>query len=600
MAFIVEMQPVGRRCQVQPGDSLLFATQSAGVELAAICGGIGACDTCRVRLIQGTLSPATLIEEGEFSEAQLTTGWRLACQAEPLSDVKIDIPPESLTAAQRLQLEGDAERPALDPLVVAVDVVLSPPTTTDLRSDMTRLNDTLAAMGLSPVSMNLPMLVDLSEKLRAGHWSVRLAIRQQTTVVGVLPPTHAPLGLAVDIGSTSIAAYLVDLSSGAILAKAGAMNPQIAYGEDVISRIMWINQHPANRTLLQERVVSTINDLAQKLCSDVGLLTAEIMDVVLVGNTAMHHIVTGLPVKQLGEAPYVPVTSDSLEFPAAAIGLIVSPGALVYVPPNIAGYVGADHVAVMVATRAGDTPRTAVVIDIGTNTEVMLVHQGQRYTCSCASGPAFEGAHIHDGMRASPGAIERVQIIDKRLAIQTIGGTAPIGICGSGILDAVAGLLDLGVIGRLGAFQKGHALLKAADGPSFELASASVTGHGRPVVVTRKDVSEIQLAKSAIRTGIDLLLEKAGIDAGAIDDFIIAGAFGTYINVKSALRIGMFPPIPVERITQVGNAAGMGAWHLLISKALREQARQLATAIDYVELTTHPKFQDLFVENLEM
>ncbi|HVO42454.1 MAG TPA: 2Fe-2S iron-sulfur cluster-binding protein, partial [Aggregatilineales bacterium] len=361
--FIVDVEPVGRRTEAHEGDTLLAATQAAGVGLTALCGGIGACDTCRVRLVAGKLSRPTLVEEGIFSDDELRAGWRLACQAEPLSDVKIDIPAESLTAPQRLQIEGESESIALDPVITVVDLHLSVPTAHDLRADETRINDGLRALGHTPVAISVPMLGYAAEQLRARGWSARLAIRDGSALVGLLNGDHPPLGLAVDIGTTSLAAYLVDLATGGILAKTGAMNPQIAYGEDVISRIMYIDQHPGDRPGLQRRVVAGLNELVHMLCAEVGAVPEEIVDAVLVGNTAMHHIVSGLPVQQLGEAPYVPAASGALEFPAHSIGLTLSPGAIVYMPPNIAGYVGADHVAVLLATGLWNTTGTKLAID---------------------------------------------------------------------------------------------------------------------------------------------------------------------------------------------------------------------------------------------
>jgi len=600
MSFRVDMEPIGRRAEASDTDSLLEVAQAAGVQLAAICGGIGACDTCRIHLIEGKLSRPTLSEEGEFSPEQIRAGWRLACQSFPLSDVKIDIPPESLALPQRLQLEGEDQHINVDPLIATVDVRLPAPTALDLRSDMTRLNDTLHRMGLPMVLASVPMLGCLSERLRAAHWTARLAIRQQTTVVGVLPTDCPPLGLAFDVGTTSIAAYLLDLTTGAMLAKSGTMNPQIAYGEDVISRIRYINQHSERSTLLQECVVGALNEMAEQLCARVSATVDEVVDVVIVGNTVMHHIVSGLPVRQLGEAPYVPAQSDGLEFPALSIGLKVSPGAVVYMPPNIAGYVGADHIAALLSMGLGDAHTTRLIMDIGTNTEVTLVHRGECYSCSCASGPAFEGAHIRDGMRAASGAIERLEIKDNHIYMQTIDNVVPVGICGSGVLDAVAAMAECGLVGKHGAFRSGHPLLKGDGKHGFVIAPPETTVHGRSIVITRKDVAEIQLAKSAIRTGIDLLMERADIGASDIQEFVLAGAFGTYIHVSSALKIGMFPAIPAERIKQIGNAAGMGATHLLVSRALREEAQQFARRINYIELTTHPRFQDVFVENLDL
>ena len=589
--FIVDFEPIGKRVELPATSTLLEAAQLSGIELISICGGIGACSGCRVRLIEGHLSRLTLAEEAELSPAERAGGWRLACQAEPLSDVKVDIPPESLTTPQRLQIEGEAARIGFDPSVRALDIILPAPDIHDLRSDVRRLEDHLH----THYRIGVATMSDLAHVLRAHDWNARLAVRNGGEIAAALPPSSRLLGLAVDIGTTGLAAYLIDLQDGETLAKTGLMNPQIAYGEDVISRIVYANDHSDGAQTLQTRLMAAINSMIMSLCETTQAQPAEIVDAVFVGNTAMHHLALGLPVRQLGEAPYVPVTTDGLSVKASALGLNTSPDACVYLPPNIAGYVGADHVSVLLASGAWDTSRTALIVDIGTNTEMTLVHQGRRLCCSCASGPAFEGAHIRDGMRAAPGAIERVQLIDGTLKIHTIGGKAAVGICGSGILDAVAVMADCGALDARGALNKAHPLVLDGD---FVLALADQSDGSRRVGVSRKDVAEIQLAKAAIRTGIDLLLEAAEIEAEMIDDFIVAGAFGTYIQIESAVRIGLFPALPPERFKQVGNAAGMGACQLLVSKGQRDTAARLAEAVEYIELTTHPGFQAAYVERM--
>ena len=582
-----------------------------------MCGGIGSCGTCRVRLVSGEISPPTLVEEAELGLDEIAAGFRLACQASPVSDVRLDIPPESLTTPQRLQVEGQGVEVGLDPVVVPVDLHISPPSLFDLRSDTTRLKATLVEQGFVIQTIALPVLSSLSEGLRAQDWSARLALRRADgkaakNLVAVLPSGSPLLGLAVDIGTTKLAAYLVDLVSGETLAKDGAMNPQIAFGEDVISRIAYANehadQHPDGRQLLQDRLVATLNHLAEQLCAGVGDSPGQIVEAVFVGNTAMHHLFAGLPVRQLGVSPYVPVIGESLELPAAALGLSLSPGATVYLPPNIAGYVGADHVAMLLAMDVARAQQITIALDIGTNTEITLSIPARRtgrkgnrmLSCSCASGPAFEGAHINAGMRAAPGAIERVQIIAGEVRTHTIGSVASVGICGSGILDIVSELLANGVIDQRGVLQKGHPRLRQAGNGRLEflLVPAAATGHGRDLVVSREDVKEIQLAKGAIRAGIEILMDEAGLMPDDVEQFIVAGAFGTYLDLNSAIRIGMFPALPLERFRQVGNAAGIGAMQMLVSAAQRRAASQIARQIEYIELTTHTTFAEEFVQAL--
>jgi len=427
---------------------------------------------------------------------------------------------------------------------------------------------------------------------------------RNNTVVAILPQDSPLLGLAVDVGTTKLAAYLCNLETGNILAKAGAMNPQIAFGEDVISRISFSNNNADGKKLLQSRLVDTLNDLIDELCllaqTQISTIKPEqIVEAVVVGNTAMHHLFAGLPVEQLGIAPYVPAVSEPLDIDAHDVGLQISPGAIIHLPSNIAGYVGADHVAMLISTRLPYLTKTAIAIDIGTNTEITLIHNDRMYSCSCASGPAFEGAHIKAGMRAAPGAVERVQIIQGDLKIQTIDNLPAVGICGSGILDAVACMVQIGLIDHRGSFSDSHPLThQNGQKREFILVDKTKTGNSQDLVVTRQDVNEIQLAKGAIRSGIEVLLECAGIPADAIEEFIIAGAFGTYINIPSAIQIGMFPSLPIERFHQVGNAAGDGARQMLLSMRQRKAAEDIAQRLNYIELSTYPNFTNIFSKSL--
>jgi uncharacterized 2Fe-2S/4Fe-4S cluster protein (DUF4445 family) len=403
--------------------------------------------------------------------------------------------------------------------------------------------------------------------------------------------TQGAHGLAVDIGTTKLAAYLVDLNSGTTVARAGAMNPQIAFGEDVISRIAYAGREPGGAKKLQSVLMETLNALLFGMCSEAHISPESVLDAVLVGNTAMHHLFAGLPIEQLGRAPFEPATTETLILPAIDLGLNLGSGAKVYLPPVIAGYVGADHVSMLLATEVWKSSANIVALDIGTNTEISLVANGKVTCCSCASGPAFEGAHIHEGMRAAPGAIERARWSEGRILWQTIENCPPVGICGSGILDVVAALLDGGLVKINGA-------LKTDSTSGYVLVPAEETSLGRALIVTRKDINEIQLAKSAIRAAVEILLQEARLASDDLDAFIVAGAFGTYLDLRSAVRTGMFPALSPEKFRQVGNAAGMGAKQMLVSLDKRLEAEQLARQISYVELTTRPAFTTLFMEHL--
>ncbi len=597
----MDLQPVGRRVSVPVGESLLSAAQAAGIALIAICGGEGLCQECRVRLVSGKLTPLTLVEEASLEPADLENGFRLACQASPLSDVKIEIPPESLTASQRLQVEGQEEAVELDPQVIPVEVALPPPSLADLRDDLSRLREGLALLDHFTLSIGLPVLVQFSELMRIQSWQGRLAMGRDGQVVSVLPSSLPLYGFAVDVGTTKLAAYLVNLEDGTIACRRGAMNPQISYGEDVVARIAYANQGESHRRTLQTRLVETLNGLLADLCAVARVTQGQVVDAVIVGNTAMHHLFAGLSVRQLGQAPYVPALTEAVVLPASQVGLALAPGANVYLPPNIAGYVGADHVSMLLATHAWEMPGVTLALDIGTNTEICLSTGKRLLCCSCASGPAFEGAHIQAGMRAAAGAIERVQTIQGSLLLSTIDGQPPVGLCGSGILDVVAELLANGVIDVRGVFRKNaEGVVPTERGGAFLLVPALKSGHHSDILVTRKDINEIQLAKAAIRAGIEILLIEAGLKAQDIEHFIVAGAFGTYLYLPSAVRIGMFPDLPHERFHQVGNAAGIGACQMLVSRTRRAMADEILKRMEYIELTTHPVFSDTFVEAMAL
>jgi uncharacterized 2Fe-2S/4Fe-4S cluster protein (DUF4445 family) len=592
----VDFEPVGRRIDVPSGTHLLAAAQAAGVQLASICGGIGSCDSCKIRLVNGSLSRPTLEEQAALSDADMEAGYRLACQSVPLTDVKIEIPPESLTAPQRLQVEGVELQFDIDPAVQPVDVAVEPATLQDLRGDEARLLAALEELGVQGATLPYEVLRNLPEILRASAWQTRLAM-DGDRVIAALPPGEPLLGVAVDVGTTKVAAYLVDLSNGNTLAKAGIMNPQVSFGEDVVSRIAYADQNPAQRQLLHQRIISGLNDLIGELCRQTSSRQEQIVEAVVVGNTAMHHFFLNLPVQQLGAAPYVPALSGSIELQASQVGLQLAGGARLFVPPNIAGYVGADHVSMLLATDVWRSKGNVLSLDIGTNTEISLVSDGKILSCSTASGPVFEGAHIHDGMRAAPGAIERVQILDGQVHIQTIEDLSPVGICGSGILDAVSEMLQAGIVDRSGRLMDGHPLVRRVDSSlGLQLADAADSGHGRPVLVDRKDVHEIQLAKGAIRAGTQILLLEAGLTDQDLDRIVIAGAFGTYIHIPSAIQVGMLPDLPLERFQQVGNAAGVGARQMLVSREKRKQASEICRKVNYIELTTHADFTDQFMD----
>jgi uncharacterized 2Fe-2S/4Fe-4S cluster protein (DUF4445 family) len=594
----IDFEPIGRRGPCIAGTTLLEAARDLGIDLIGLCGGQGSCGRCKVQLIAGELSPITGVEQELLSPLELHQGYRLACQAYPQSDIALHVPSESLSAPQRTQVEGRGVPVAPQSMIQAYDVQVAPPSLGDAAADAERVRSALEQQhGVCCESIDLGALRNLSMPMRASGWQAQVVLRE-SECLAVRAPGTALLGLAVDLGTTKVAAYLIDLQTGHTLASKGLMNPQIAYGEDVVTRITRALQSPQEAARMQALALQALTQLSADLCNTVGADTQDIVDAVVVGNTAMHHLLLRLPVEQLVMAPYVPAVSSALDVKVRDLGLSFAPGAYVHFLPNIAGYVGADHVAMILATQLWEAEGTVLALDIGTNTEICLAHHGQLSSVSCASGPAFEGAHIKHGMRAAAGAIERLRLVDGRAEYRTVGGVPPVGLCGSGILDALAQLFLMGVVDRSGRMHDDSSVRGQASGREYVLVQEANRG-GRPAItITQHDVRQLQLAKGAIRTGISALLHAAGIGSDEIQQVIIAGAFGSYIDVSSAIPIGMLPALPLERFRQVGNAAGTGARLALISRQQRVAAAEVAQRVHYIELAGVPNFSDLFAQSM--
>ncbi len=592
----LDFQPIGLRGEYQQGRSLLEYAREVGAGLLSICGGSGTCARCKVQLISGTASEPTSSERDALTDDELAAGFRLACQAYPDSDCTIRVPPESLSAPQRTQVESIEVAVRPEPSVRSYDVELDLPTLKDHEADAERLSSALGLdHGVNAGQFDLHVLRELPPEARSSKWRIAATVRGGE-VIAVRSWGRQSLGLAVDLGTTKVAGYLLDLDTGKTLASHGIMNPQISYGEDVIGRITVAGSSPDEAVRLQELALGALGELVRHLCNVVSSRVADILDVVVVGNTAMHHLLLGLPVSQLALSPYVPVVRQALDIRARDIGLDVAPGACVHLLPNIAGFVGGDHVAMLLATKLYQAEGVVLSLDIGTNTEICLASNGVLTSVSCASGPAFEGAHIKHGMRGAKGAIEHVRITDSTVEIETIGDAPAVGLCGSGILDAVAQMYVNGVVATNGRMRTDHPRVREVEGErEFILVDEDGLG-GREITITQKDIREVQLAKAAIRTGIQSLMADAGKSDDDIDAVVIAGAFGSYLDPASAAAIGMFPPLPINRFQQVGNAAGTGARLALASVEQRNAARNLAERVGYIELAATPDFTHLFAQ----
>ena len=567
-AVQVDFEPLGKRIRVAPGVSLLGAARMAGVALNSVCGGDGDCGQCQVHIRQGRVSPLNDVEEGWFRPHEIQAGLRLACQAQAFSDIKVDVPARSLASAQRLQVEGGGVHLEVDAPVRGLQIALQPPSLQQPRSDLEQVLDALEAQhGLQGLWADPAAVRQLPAALRHNDWRITVYARGEE-LVGFAPPAARCLGLAIDLGSTKIAAYLVDLESGDELAAHAASNPQISYGEDVVSRIDYTFRQPDGAAVLSRTTRAALDELAGHLCAQAGASRSEIAEVCLVGNTAMTHLLLELPVRQLVVSPFVAASALPLIARAQEIGLSTAPAAVVYIPPGIAGFVGADHVAMLLASDLDRRKEASLGIDIGTNTEIGLALPGRGLFCaSCASGPAFEGAHIRHGMRAASGAIERVRVEDGRMRYGVIANAAPVGICGSGMVDLVAELHRVGALNFRGRLQRDHPLVRSGrDGAEVLLVPVEDSGVDDDIVVTQKDIDEILLAKGAIKAGVQVLLKSCQASVEDLAQVVAAGAFGSYLNLNSATAIGLLPPLPVERIAQVGNAVGDGAKRMLVSR----------------------------------
>jgi uncharacterized 2Fe-2S/4Fe-4S cluster protein (DUF4445 family) len=596
-AYRIDFEPVGRRGNCQENESLLDCARRLDVGISSVCGGQGTCNTCRVQVVSGILSEPTSSEVEAFSPQELEEGWRLACQATPTSDCRIMLPPESMSASQRICVEGLAVTVTPEPVIKAYHLRLPVPSLDDTQADADRILETLNQQyGRHCTRVDIDVLRTISAKLRALNWECQATARNDEVIdIGSWPSRQ--LGLALDLGTTTIAGYLVDLSSGQTLASKGVLNPQTSYGEDIISRINYVVKSPHERIRLQKLVVDRLNELATSLCSEVDAAVETIVEMVVVGNTAMHHLLLDLAVRQLALTPFTAAASLALDVKARELGIHVAPGVYVHFPPVIRGFVGSDHAAMLLATDSRQVDGLVIALDIGTNTEISLIIGEEITTTSCASGPAFEGGHIKHGMRAARGAIERLRMTEDTINYQTIDEATPVGICGSGVIDAVAQLYLAGTVDDSGRLIDSHPRVRLSDNQAeFLLVDQEEQGSQSTITLTQKDIRELQLAKAAVRAGIQLLLEANGFSEEQIRQVVVAGSFGSYIDLSSAVTVGLLPPLPLNCLRQVGNAAGMGAKLALLSITKREEVQAIVSRTRYMELAINPGFKKMFIE----
>ena len=627
----IALMPSGRKGVVPRGTNLLQAARELGVELESICGGRQTCGKCQVSVEEGHfpkhginsaadhLSPPTELEIAYDQENPLN-GRRLACAAQVLDDVLISVPEESQAHKQVIAKAASDRVIPVIPAVRQVYVEVTPAELGDPRGDWERLAEALETeWNLNDLSIDIRALTSLQSALREGDHAVTVTLWQDQEVLRVQPGYREGVyGLAVDVGSTTVAAHLCDLRTGAVLATEAAMNPQVRYGEDLMSRVSYATSEPQGLARLNRGIIRTLNELAEKAAASAGLSLEDILEIVLVGNTVMHHILLGLNPQELGGAPFALAVDSPLDLKARDLGLDLHPCAYVHTLPLIAGHVGADNVGVLLAEAPHKQDEMMLVVDVGTNAEILLGDRKQVSVASSPTGPAFEGAQITHGQRAAPGAIERVRIDPATLepSIRVIGYDSwievstsvslpqeakPTGICGSGIIEAVAELFLAGIINSDGLFEEEAAgrsarMLYRERVGEYILVDETLTATGSPIVITQNDLRAIQLAKAALYAGAKLLMTQRGVNQ--VDRVILAGAFGSFISPYHAMVLGLIPDCELNKVSAVGNAAGDGARMALLNRELRKEAAHLARWVKYVETPLETSFQDEFVAAL--
>ncbi|MGE0875463.1 MAG: ASKHA domain-containing protein [Burkholderiales bacterium] len=596
--------PDGLTFAVAPGVSVLEACREHDVELPGICGGRGRCRECRVTVVGRMVAPSAL-DESLLEPEDLAKGWRLSCQLMVEGDLTVELPPVSLKL-----LDPSVVLPQLtsvDPVIQDVDVDLSGVSDESDRPAVALLEDALLAQGIRMRSASVAALRELGLALARREPGVRCLLHEGMLLDVRARSASAVYGLAIDIGTSSVSMALLDLPSRTMLSVETERNPQGAYGGDFMSRIAFAMEKEENLLELHAKIIGRINKMIERLLLSYGLERKDIVLMTVAGNAVMHHLFFGLDVKALGGFPFRPVLKDLLKVPAAELGLRLAPATPVVGLPLISGYIGADTVGVVVALDLLGRADTVVAVDVGTNAEVALVHRGRLYVCSAPAGPAFEGAQMACGTQARPGAITKVAIDEARqqLRFETVEEKPPFGIAGTGIVDTVAELVRVGVLddsGRMLDTAKWPAWLRERDHPAGKLRSFVVARdpEDRPLYLDQGDVRELQLAKAATATAIHYVMDAAKITAADLDHVYVAGAFGSYLDPASILRIALLPEVPLERVQFIGNAALAGAVLTTLSRRHLDTAVRVAHEAVRVDMATDESFQDVFVDKLRL
>jgi len=601
----VTFLPSVRRVEVPSGTSIYEAAISAGMNVRGECGGKGLCGKCRVRLLGGSKDHVSDAIRKHFAEEELTAGMTLACQSLLLEDSTVEMEEAQIARDAKGDSQKGYERLDVESNLRKIYLVISPPSFEDQASDLERVGREIP--GIREIGADLWTLSVLPDILRQSEFRVT-AVLYGDYLLGVESgdTTAEKYAVAFDLGTTTVAGFLLDLNSGETLVSSHTTNYQQIFGADVISRINYTIEHKDGGKLLQKRIILAMNDIIFHLLKESGISKDRVYEVMAAGNTTMIHLMLGLKCEAIARSPFVPVFSQPINMQNRDFGLNIHSNGIISTLPTVAGFLGSDIIAAMLATNMDGGSGSKLLIDLGTNGEIVLSGKGRILACSTAAGPAFEGAAITCGMRAVDGAIENI-LISGDVHLDVIGNVAPVGICGSGLVGVASEMLRSGILlsdGRIvdrealkGRFNQKilNCIQDGANGKEFVLSKETSSATGGRVRITQLDIRKLQLAKGAICAGIEILLDEMGIKGSQINQIFLAGAFGNYINKENAVSIGLIPAVPLERIHPVGNAAGEGARMALASTSTRRKAIDLARTVEYIELANHKEFREIFI-----
>ncbi|GBC75171.1 2Fe-2S ferredoxin-5 [archaeon HR06] len=595
-----------KECEIK-FDNLLKIANELGIDIDAPCGGRETCGKCRIIVLSGQeyLSPIKDSEVKFLSRDEIKHGYRLSCCVNVIKegDIILEVPIESQLGIHRILIKGLEPPIKLKPKVNKIFLRIKKPDLKDLRAHTERIADALKEKGININNFSYTVLLNLPEVVKYSDWEITLTIRDEEIIaLEDHDKSDKLFGIAFDIGTTKIVGYLVNLKNGNNVASYSLVNPQIAKGGDVITRISYTMKDKGKLKEMHQLLISAINDIIEKLCKKAELKNDEILDMVIVGNTAMHHFFFNVSPIPVGLSPYTAIIGREMNVKAKDLGIKINPEAYIYSPPNIAGFVGADAIADILASEIYKKNELSLLVDIGTNVEIVCGNKDGLQVCSTPAGPALEGAEITFGMRAARGAIERIWIDPENMRVKykVIGNDKVKGICGSGIISAIAEMLKVGLIDNTGKINNyNNEIIKKVNGDyALIVAYKDETSIGKDVVITQQDIRKIQLAKAAVYTGITLSLKHLGVKFSEIKTLYVAGSFGNYIDPLSAKIIGMYPDLPLQNIKLLGNAAGAGARMLLKSSDLREEVKEIVKKTKYFLLGHEEEFQKEFINSL--